>query len=94
MEFNILFLFLLCVFVFLLVIDGVFYGNVGLNDIVVDDIELVDVLKGVMVLVLYGVCGGVGVVMIIIKKGKEEGLNVIVNSSMMFVVGYLRKLEV
>mgnify|MGYP000143422364 FL=1 len=32
--------------------------------------------------------------MITTKKGKEEGLNVTVNSSTMFAAGYLRKPEV
>lgn len=38
----------------LLVIDGVPYGNVGLNDIAADDIESVDVLKGATASALYG----------------------------------------
>lgn len=68
----------------LLVIDGVPYGNVGLNDIAADDIESVDVLKGATASALYGARGGAGAVMITTKKGKEEGLNVTVNSSTMF----------
>ncbi len=78
----------------LLVIDGVPYGNVGLNDIAADDIESVDVLKGATASALYGARGGAGAVMITTKKGKEEGLNVTVNSSTMFAAGYLRKPEV
>ena len=52
----------------LLVIDGVPYGNVGLNDIAADDIESVDVLKGATASALYGARGGAGAVMITTKK--------------------------
>lgn len=93
MEPNILFLSLPCVLVFPSATDGAFHGNAGPNDTVVDDTELADAPKGVMVLVSHGVCGGVGVATTIIKKGKEEGSNAIANSSMTPVVGHSRKLE-
>lgn len=78
----------------LLVIDGVPYGNVGLNDIAADDIESIDVLKGATASALYGARGGAGAVMITTKKGSQEGLSVTVNSSTMFAAGYLKKPEV
>lgn len=78
----------------LLVIDGVPYGNVGLKDIAADDIESVDILKGATASALYGARGGGGAIMVTTKKGKEEGLNVTVNSSTMFNAGYLKQPEV
>lgn len=74
----------------LLVVDGVPYGNISLRDIAADDIESVDVLKGATASALYGARGGVGVVMVTTKRGKEEGLNISVNSSTMFQAGYLK----
>lgn len=64
----------------LFIIDGVFVDNsfVGLNfidqfnwaiDINFDDIEIINVFKGGVVIVFYGVCVVNGVVFIIIKKG-------------------------
>lgn len=78
----------------LLVIDGVPYGNVGLNDIAADDVESIDVLKGATASALYGARGGSGAIMVTTKKGSKEGLSVTVNSSTMFEAGYLRKPEV
>ena len=78
----------------LLVIDGVPYANVTLNDISADDIESVDVLKGATASALYGSRGGAGAVMITTKRGQQEGLSVTVNSSTMFNAGYLKKPEV
>lgn len=78
----------------LLVVDGVPYGNVGLNDIASDDIESIDVLKGATASALYGARGGAGAIMVTTKKGSKEGLNVTVNSSTMFEAGYLKKPEV
>lgn len=74
----------------LVVIDGVPYGNINLRDIAADDIESVDVLKGATASALYGARGGVGVVMVTTKRGKEEGLNISINSSTMFQAGYLK----
>ena len=73
----------------LLVVDGVPYANLTLRDIAPDDIESIDVLKGATASALYGARGGSGAVMITTKKGKEEGLQVQVNSSTMFNAGYL-----
>lgn len=78
----------------LIVIDGVPYRNMTLRDIAPDDIESIDVLKGATASALYGARGGSGAVMITTKRGKEEGLNVTVNSSTMFNAGYLKMPEV
>ena len=56
----------------LLVIDGVPYGNVGLNDIAADDIESVDVLKGATASALYGSQAMGGVINIITRKAKKK----------------------
>lgn len=45
------------------------YGN-ELKNFNLDDFEIVLVLKGVVVIVFYGLCGLNGVVVIIIKLGK------------------------
>ncbi len=74
----------------LLVVDGVPYSNITLRDIASDDIESVDVLKGATASALYGSRGGSGAIMITTKRGKEEGLNVSVNSNTMFNAGFLR----
>lgn len=78
----------------LIVIDGVPYKNMSLRDIASDDIESIDVLKGATASALYGARGGSGAVMITTKRGKEEGLQVTVNSSTMFNAGYLKMPEV
>lgn len=78
----------------LLVVDGVPYNNVTLSEIAADDIEKVDVLKGATASALYGARGGVGVIMVTTKRGKEEGFHVGVNSSTMFQAGYLKLPEV
>lgn len=52
----------------------------SLRDIASDDIESIDVLKGATASALYGARGGSGAVMITTKRGKEEGLQVTVNS--------------
>lgn len=78
----------------LLVVDGVPFSNITLRDIASDDIESVDVLKGATASALYGSRGGSGAIMITTKRGKEEGLNVSVNSSTMFESGFLRLPEV
>ena len=77
----------------LIVIDGVPYKNMSLRDIASDDIESIDVLKGATASALYGARGS-GAVMITTKRGKEEGLQVTVNSSTMFNAGYLKLPEV
>lgn len=78
----------------LIVIDGVPYRNISLRDVASDDIESIDVLKGATASALYGARGGSGAVMITTKRGKQEGLQVTVNSSTMFNAGYLKLPEV
>jgi len=74
----------------LIVVDGVPYGNISLNDIAADDVESIDVLKGATASALYGARGGSGAIMITTKKGHEkEGFNVSINSSTMSNLGYL-----
>lgn len=74
----------------IVIIDGIPYDNIGLDDIAPDDIESIDVLKGATASALYGSRGSTGAIMITTKKGsKEEGLNVSVNSNTMFFSGYL-----
>lgn len=74
----------------LLVIDGVPYGNMKLQDVASDDIESVDVLKGATASALYGARGSSGAIMVTTKRGSEDGLNISVNSNTMFNAGYLK----
>lgn len=73
----------------LLVVDGVPYEYVALSELVADDIESIDVLKGASASALYGAKGGSGAVMVTTKKAKKEGLEVSVNSSLMADAGFL-----
>lgn len=75
----------------LLVIDGVPYSSLSLDNISPDDIESIDVLKGATASALYGNRGGNGAIMITTKKGsnKEGTLDIAVNSSSMFSSGFL-----
>lgn len=78
----------------LLVIDGVPYGNMKLQDVASDDIESVDVLKGATASALYGARGSSGAIMVTTKRGTAEGLNISINSNTMFNAGYLKFPEV
>lgn len=79
----------------LLIIDGVPYGNMSINDIASDDIESIDVLKGATASALYGARGSNGAIMVTTKKGaQEEGIDVEINSNTMFFSGYLAFPEV
>ncbi|SEN43215.1 TonB-linked outer membrane protein, SusC/RagA family [bacterium A37T11] len=74
----------------LLVIDGVPFENLSLNDIAADDIASITVLKGATASALYGSRGGNGAIMIQTKRGNQEGgLDVSFNSSTMFTSGFL-----
>lgn len=74
----------------IVIVDGIPYDNIGLDDIAPDDIESIDVLKGATASALYGSRGASGAIMITTKRGaEEEGLNVSVNSNTMFFSGYL-----
>lgn len=79
----------------IVIVDGIPYANIGLNEIAPDDIESIDVLKGATASALYGSRGSHGAIMVTTKKGAEkEGLNVSVNSNTMFFAGYLAFPEV
>ena len=78
----------------LLVIDGIPYGNMKLQDVASDDIESVDVLKGATASALYGARGSSGAIMVTTKRGSEDGLNISINSNTMFNAGYLKFPEV
>lgn len=74
----------------IVIVDGVPYENIGLNNIAPDDIESIDVLKGATASALYGARGSSGAIMITTKKGADaEGLNIGINSNTMFFSGYL-----
>ena len=74
----------------LLVIDGVPYTNMSLDNVAADDIESIDVLKGATASALYGNRGGNGAIMITTKKGKKDGsLDISFNSSNMFSSGFV-----
>ncbi len=74
----------------IVIVDGVPYESIGLNEIASDDIESIDVLKGATASALYGSRGSAGAIMITTKKGsKKEGLHVNINSNTMFFSGYL-----
>lgn len=74
----------------LLVIDGVPYNNISLNNIAQDDIESIDVLKGPTASALYGSRGGSGAIIVTTKKGASgKGLTVTVNTNNMFNAGFL-----
>ena len=79
----------------ILIIDGIPYGNMTLNEIAPDDIESIDVLKGATASALYGARGTTGAIMITTKRGSQnEGINVEINSNTMFFAGYLAFPEV
>lgn len=79
----------------ILIIDGIPYGNMILNEIAPDDIESIDVLKGATVSALYGARRTSGAIMGTTKRGSfHEGINVDENSNTMFFSGYLAFPEV
>jgi len=74
----------------LLIVDGIPYANITLNEIASDDIASLDVLKGATASALYGARGENGAIMVTTKKGTDkEGLTVSLNSNTMFFTGYL-----
>ena len=74
----------------LLIVDGVPYGNISLNEIASDDIESLSVLKGATASALYGSRGSSGAIMVTTKKGADnEGVSVTINSNTMFFAGFL-----
>lgn len=79
----------------LLIIDGIPYGNMSLNEISSDDIESIDVLKGATASALYGARGSSGAIMVTTKRGSlNEGINIDINSNTMFFAGHLAFPEV
>lgn len=79
----------------IIIVDGVPYANITINEIASDDIESIDVLKGATASALYGARGANGAIMITTKKGSDkEGLNININSNTMFFSGYLAFPEV
>lgn len=78
----------------LIVVDGIAYGNVSINDFGAEDIESIDVLKGATASALYGERGRTGAIMITTKKADKEGtLTVNASNNTMFSTGYLRMPE-
>lgn len=74
----------------IVIVDGIPYAHISINEIAADDIESIDVLKGATASALYGARGANGAIMITTKKGAEkEGLAIQINSNTMFFSGYL-----
>lgn len=78
----------------LIVIDGVPYANMSLNDVAPEDVESIDVLKGATASALYGARGGSGAIMVTTRRGSKEGLEVSISNNTMFDAGYLRRPQV
>lgn len=75
--------------------DGAFHGNTMPDETVLDDTELTDAPKGVIVLVPHGVCGISGVTTTIMKKGvNEEGPNTNTNSNITPPLGHSVPFEI
>lgn len=87
------FLFFLCGKILLMVIDGVFV-ELDFFDVFFENIESINVLKGIVVVVLYGLWGKDGVILIIIKLVKEDGLIVMVGLFSMVFVGFMVFFEI
>ncbi|MFZ5942403.1 MAG: SusC/RagA family TonB-linked outer membrane protein [Bacteroidota bacterium] len=74
----------------LIVVDGVPYYNISINDISPDDIKSIDVLKGPTASALYGYRGANGAIMVTTIRGNEQkGMKVSFNSSTMFNLGFI-----
>ena len=74
----------------LLVIDGVPYSGLSIDNVSPDDIQEISVLKGATAAALYGSRGANGAIMITTKKGfSHKGFAVNVNSSNMFSSGFV-----
>lgn len=73
----------------LIVINGVPYENISLNDIAADDIDDISTLKGATAAALYGARGSAGAIMITTKKGKDSGFSIDINSNTMFRAGWV-----
>ncbi|WP_295676619.1 TonB-dependent receptor [uncultured Mucilaginibacter sp.] len=64
----------------LVVLDGVPYDNLSLNDINTNDIAAVDILKDVSATAIYGTRGANGVILITTKKGKTGKASISFNT--------------
>lgn len=74
----------------ILVIDGVYYENLNLRDVPVDNIENISVLKGATATALYGSMGAGGAIMVTTKKGLDQkGVEITASTNNMFFSGYL-----
>lgn len=60
------------------VVDGMLVG-ININFLNSNDIEFMEVLKDVLVVVIYGICVFNGVILIIIKKGMVGKINISFN---------------
>lgn len=56
----------------LLIVDGIPYANLSINEIAADDIESIDVLKGATASALYGSRGASGAIMITTKRDRRR----------------------
>jgi TonB-linked SusC/RagA family outer membrane protein len=64
----------------LIVLDGVPYDNISLNDINTNDIASIDILKDVSATAIYGTRGANGVVLVTTKKGKTGKASITFNT--------------
>lgn len=65
----------------LIVMDGIQLNNMGLQDINVNDIQSIEVLKDASATAIYGSRGANGVVLVTTKRGKGEKTNITFNSN-------------
>ncbi len=68
----------------LYIVDGLALGSIGIQDINVNDIESMDVLKDASATAVYGSRGANGVIIITTKKGKSGAVNIAYNSFISF----------
>ncbi|ALL06026.1 hypothetical protein AQ505_11295 [Pedobacter sp. PACM 27299] len=68
----------------LYIVDGVALGSIGIQDLNVNDIEAMDVLKDASATAIYGSRGANGVVIITTKKGRSGAVTVAYNSFVNF----------
>lgn len=68
----------------LYIVDGLALGSIGLQDINVNDIESMDVLKDASATAVYGSRGANGVVIITTKSGKSDAVKVEYNTFVSF----------
>lgn len=76
----------------LIVMDGVPYENISLNDVNANDIASIDILKDVSAVAIYGTRGANGVILITTKHGKT-GKAAVSLSTYAGVEGFAHKVE-